>query len=56
MTITWRDKKFAFRDCDVKGRTKNEVEQIAKNEGKMQYEPRAVWLSVPGIGYGWEVE
>ena len=55
MTITWRGKQFKFRECDVEGRTREEVEAIAKAKGRMQYEPRAKWLSVPSIGYGWEV-
>ena len=55
MTITWKGRKFKFRECDVEGRTKKEVEEAAKKKGKMQYEPRAAWLSVPGVGFGWEV-
>lgn len=56
MTITWKGRKFKFRECDTEGKTQKEVEQMAKKSGKMQYEPRAAWLSVPGIGFGWEVE
>lgn len=55
MTIVWRGRKFGFRECDVKGMTKAEVEAKAAEVGKMQYEPRAAWLVVKGIGYGWEV-
>lgn len=54
MAITWRGKQFKFRECDVEGRTREEVEKIAKEKGKMQYEPRAAWLSVPGIGFAWK--
>ncbi len=55
MTITWRGKQFKFRECDVEDRTREEVEAVAKEDGKMEYEPRAAWLFVPGIGFGWEV-
>lgn len=54
MTIIWRGRQFTFRKCDVNGKTKNEVEQIARKKGKMQYEPRKAWLYVPGIGFGWQ--
>ena len=55
MTITWRGKRFTFRDCDVVGHTREEIEATAKAHGKMQYEPGAAWLVIPGVGYGWEV-
>ena len=55
MTITWRGKQFKFRECDVVGHTREEIEETAKTHGKMQYEPGAVWLVIPGVGYGWEV-
>ena len=52
MKIMYDDQAFLFRECDVKGMEKEEVEEIASKTGHMQYEPRAAWLVVPGIGYG----
>ena len=56
MTITWNNRQYSFRECDVVGFTREEVERKAIADGYMQYEPRCAWLFVPGIGFGWEVE
>ena len=55
MTIKYRYWEYAFRECDVKGWTKEELEELAAKTGRMQYEPNRVWLIIPGIGYGLEV-
>lgn len=55
MTIKCRYWEYSFRECDVKGMTREELEDLAAEAGKMQYESNRVWLLVPGIGYGMEV-
>lgn len=55
MTITYRDRDYAFRECDTKGWTKEELEDLAVKKGRMQYEPNRVWLLIPGVGYGREM-
>jgi hypothetical protein len=54
MTIKYRYWEYSFRECDVKGMTREELEDLAAKTGKMQYEPNRVWLLVPGVGYGLE--
>ena len=56
MEIYFRGRMWAFRECDTKGKTEGFVISQADKYGEIQYEPRAVWLVVPGVGYGWEVE
>lgn len=55
MIITWKGRKFEFRECDTEGSTQETVEQMAEENGDIQYEPVSSWLFVPGIGFGWEV-
>ena len=47
--------RYVFRECDVKGMSKEEVEERARRDGKMQYEPNMVWLLIPGVGYGMQL-
>ena len=56
MTAIYNGREYGFRPCDTKGITEEELQKAVDERGHMQYEPRAVWLVVPGIGYGWEVE
>lgn len=55
MTIYFKGRWWAFRECDTKDKTEAEVIALADKTGKIQYEPNNVWLEVKGIGYGWEV-
>ena len=55
MTIQFRGRSYAFRDCDVRGLSKEQLTEKAEKCGRMQYEPHNVWLVVPGVGYGMEV-
>lgn len=55
MKIYFRGRMWAFRECDTKGKTEAFVISQADKYGEIQYEPHAVWLVVPGVGYGWEV-
>ena len=55
MTITRNGRRYCFRECDVRGKSQEEIQRKADETGRMQYEPNGmVWLVVPGIGYGWE--
>ncbi len=56
MEITWRSQRFIFRECDVRGMTREELQTLADEKGHMQYEPRFAWLVVPGIGYGMRID
>ena len=56
ITVQFRGKRYAFRPCDTQGRTQEEVQKLTDEFGYMQYEPHAVWLLVPGVGYAWETE
>lgn len=56
MEIYFRGRMWTFRECDTKDKTEAFVIYQADNYGKIQYEPNAVWLVVPGVGYGWEVK
>ena len=47
---------YAFRPCDTKGYTTEEVQKLADEKGYMQYEPNRAWLVIPGIGYGYNVQ
>ena len=53
--VKFNGRNYQFRECDTKNITKEELQKQATETGKMQYEPHAVWLVIPGIGYGWEV-
>lgn len=53
--VTYNNREYAFRERDTEGMTQEAVQEAALRTGKLQYEPRMVWLVVPGIGYGWEV-
>ena len=55
MTVTHNGRKYEFRACDTRDTTLEALQRAADAAGYMQYEPRASWLVVPGIGYGWEV-
>ena len=55
MTIIMDGCRYCFRECDVKGLSREEVEERARRDGKKQYEPNMVWLFVPGIGYAMEI-
>ena len=55
MIVKFNGRNYQFRECDTKNITKEELQKRATETGKMQYEPNAVWLVIPGIGYGWEV-
>ena len=52
MIITYNHSKYYFRPCDTKGMTVEEVQKAADERGCLRYEPNAVWLLIPGIGYG----
>ena len=53
MKIEYHNQEYYFRECDVKGRTAEEIVQLAEKTGNIQYEPNGfVWLVVPEIGYG----
>ena len=55
MVIEYRGVKYIFRECDVKGHTKDEVEALATERGSVIYEPNGfVWLLIPPLGYGRE--
>ncbi len=47
---------YIFRECDVRGWTQEQVQELADKTGKMQYEQNHAWLIIPGIGYGMEVQ
>lgn len=55
MTVTYHHWPYAFRPCDTKGVTQEELQKKAEEVGRLQYEPNRVWLLIPGIGYGMEV-
>lgn len=55
MTVIYNGRKYAFRECDTKGLTAEQLQQMADASGYMQYEPRGAWLVIRGVGYGWEV-
>ena len=54
-TVKFNENIFQFRECDTKDLTQEEMQKMTDERGKMQYEPNASWLVVPGIGYGWKV-
>lgn len=55
MTVKFNERTYEFRECDTTGITQAELQRKADETGKIQYEPGAVWLVIPGVGYGWEV-
>lgn len=54
--VTYNGRIYEFRPVDTKGMSQEEVQALTDKYGRMQYDPRAVWLVVRGVGYGWEVE
>lgn len=56
MKVKYNGRTYAFRECDTRGVTEEQLQKLADERGYLQHEPRAVWLVVSGIGYGWEVE
>ena len=54
MIIERNGRNYVFRECDVRGKSREEVQALADQTGRMQYEVNRVWLFVPGIGYGME--
>lgn len=56
MTVKHNGRTYAFRECDTKGLTAEQLQAMADATGFMQYEPSAAWLVIRGVGYGWEVE
>lgn len=54
MEVVYNGRWYAFRPCDTRGMAQEEVQRMATNTGRMQYEPGHAWLVVPGIGYAWE--
>ena len=54
MTVTHNGRQYAFRACDTRDTTQEALQRMADTTGRMQYEPGAVWLVIPGIGYGWQ--
>lgn len=55
MTIIMDGCRYVFRECDVKGPSEEDLLDLAKRKGKMQYEPNMVWLLIPGVGYGMQL-
>lgn len=55
LIVKFNGRNYKFRECDTKNITKEELQKLTTQTGKMQYEPNAAWLVVHGIGYGWEV-
>ena len=55
MTAIYNGRTYAFRICDTKNITGEELQKLVDTVGKLQYEPGRVWLVVRGVGYGWEV-
>ena len=55
MTVNYNGRTYAFRPCDTKGITADQLQKLAYEKGYMQYEPNAAWLVIRGVGYGWEV-
>lgn len=55
MEIKHNGRMYAFRNCDTVGLTVEQLQKMADDTGRMQYEPGAAWLVVRGVGYGWEV-
>ena len=57
MTINYSGRQFAFRECDTKGKTQEDVTRLAKESGKVMYDPHNgnTYLIVDKVGYGWEV-
>lgn len=53
--VKFNGRNYKFRECDSKNLTQEEMQRMADETGKMQYEPNASWLVIRGIGYGWEV-
>ena len=56
MKVKYNGRIYEFRECDTKHITQEELQKLANETGRMQYEPRFSWLVIKGIGYGWEVE
>lgn len=53
MTIKYKDGcDYIFKECDVKGFSRESLTDLANRIGKIKYEPHFVWLSVVGVGYG----
>lgn len=52
MTVKFNGRSYRFRECDTENITKEELQKRATETGKMQYEPNAAWLVIPGVGYG----
>ena len=50
MTIKYRYWEYSFRECDVKGMTREELEDLAAKTGKMQY---GYGFSSQASGTGW---
>lgn len=55
MTVNYNGRTYEFRACDTKGITAEQLQKMANESGRMQYEPNRKWLVIPSIGYGWEV-
>ncbi len=56
MTVKFNGgRTYQFRECDTKNITQEELQKLADERGKMQYEPNCAWLVIPTVGYGWEV-
>ena len=49
MIITYNGRTYKFRECDTRDIKQEELQVLANEKGKLQYEPRTVWLIVPGI-------
>lgn len=47
---------YEFRPCDTERLTQEQLQELADKHGYMQYELRAAWLVIPGVGYGWKIE
>ena len=56
MKANYNGRIYEFRGCDTKNITQEELQKRVDETGHLQYDPRAVWLHVHGIGYGWEVQ
>lgn len=56
MVINYKGSYYQFRECDTKNITAAELIAKAEKGGALQYEPRNVWLVVPGVGYGLRVD
>ena len=56
MSIRYNGRLYMFREYDTKNITQYELQKMANENGRLQYEINAVWLVIPGIGYGLRID